>query len=152
MGYTVDNNFKLKLIDLTNDDSVASGGGINTQNLRPNQGYIYQIIGIEGNHPDPVGSTAGTHSLAIRRDDGTNFFNIAFISANTGTDIEIQRNGFIGTAETPSNITEQYDLIYKTLFCNYTNYISFRYTNSTDVNQTGTRTLKIWVKEFKEGV
>jgi len=144
--------FKLKLIDLSDDTQVNSGGGINTQTLQPAAGFCYQIVKIFVDIPDPVGSAANDHRLYVG--NTTNLDNNAFFSivSGTGTDITINEYGLGGTTEVPANIAQQQELIYFLLYCNHDNPIEFLYINNTDVNQTGTRTIKVLVKEYKEGV
>lgn len=150
MGIAFQPYFKLKLIDLSDATQVNSGGANNEQNLQPDSGKVYQIVGMEYTAANPVGSTAGTHQLTIRRNNGSATYDLGVIISNTGSDIKINRNGFDGTSESPTAIAQQYDIMNRFIYCDNTDYITFRYINSTDANQTGTRTLKLWVKEYNE--
>lgn len=152
MGYFVDNNFKLKLVDLTNDDSVASGGGTNTQTLQAEAGYVYEVIFI--NVYIPKVGTANTHNLRIYYQNITND-SLLYCSSTFNADISIGRNGiqFAGDdSELPANAREQFNIHNKMLYASNTQPIDFLYTNSTDVNQTGTRTIEVMVKEYKEAI
>lgn len=150
MAYNINQGFKLKLIDLSDDTQVNSGGGTNTQTLQPPNGKIYQVIDIYMHIPDPVGSSANAHTMDVSFQNCYLNENLAYISANTGTAMYISNSGFVGTSEQPSNAREQYLFAHHSLFCSYDQPINFLYTNNTDANQTGTRRLEIFVKEYNE--
>jgi hypothetical protein len=147
--------FKLKLIDLSDDTQVNSGGSTNTQTLQPAAGFIYQIVKIWVEIPDAVGSTAGTHNLWVAYDTSFQAQSaIFFMSSNTGNNIQTYANALDGDSEQPTASGQQQDIISGgiEIFCDYTNTIYFKYTNNLDANQTGTRTIKVLVKEYKEAV
>jgi hypothetical protein len=145
--------FKLKLIDLTNDDTVASGGGTNTQTLRPDKGKIYVICSVAYEAP-AIALATGEHKLEINITNGTLLDEYGQITGTDGATFLINsKAGFIGSTEAPSGLDEQLDFIRRQQFLvNYDNYITFVYTNNSDTNQTGTRTLWLLVKEYKESV
>jgi hypothetical protein len=145
-------HFKLKVIDLTDDTTVGPAGS-NTQTLTPPAGKIYSIKYIYYNAPDPAGSGAGTHELAIERILVTSERRNALVKATTGNTINIGTNSLWAgdSAEYPSNANQQHDLMYRgDLICSNDYPIKFVYNNDTDVNQTGTRVLEILVKEYDE--
>lgn len=139
----------IKLIDLSDDTTVASGGGTNTQTLQPPDGQIYKIKGLKIFIPDPSGSTSNDHSLEIQNIN----LNEIYISAtsNTGSAIQIRPYaGITSTSKRPSEIEQQYPMIFEYMLCNNTNYIEFVYVNNTDVNQTGTREIYVIVEVYKD--
>ena len=78
---------------------------------------------------------------------------IFYLSSNTGSAIKTASNSFDATSETPSGTAQQFDIIAGKIPLIASNQykLIFNYTNNTDVNQTGTRLLKILVKEYPEG-
>ena len=87
------------------------------------------------------------------RYDGTGYNNnIAQITGPFNDSIDIWLSMFLGaTSEYPSDETAQCDLINGGVIkCSNTYPISFKYTNSTDAQKTGTRTCKIWVEQIRE--
>ena len=142
--------YKFKLVDLTDNTQVNSGGATNTQALRPADGKIYEVVHMYVYIPDAVGSTAGTHKIECAYNDESDASGNFLIQGNTGTAyIGITCAGFVGDAEQPAGLPTQFDRI-KSLTASYDYYINFKYTNSLDANQTGTRRIEIWVKEFDE--
>jgi hypothetical protein len=144
--------FTIEMVDLTDDTQVNSGGGTDTQSLQPDAGYVYEVVDIYAYIPDPVGSTANSHKLAISMQNCTTAENIATIISATGNYIAISCSGFVGsTSEQPSNHREQF-LIKQggLLFASNSQPLDFKYTNSTDANQTGTRRIEVWVKKYRE--
>lgn len=139
----------MKLIDLSDNTQVNSGGGTNTQTLQPPQGLMYKVVDMYYSAIDPVGSSANNHRLYVNW-SGRSDYGPIFISANTGANIKIQYNGFDGTAEVPANIGDQYKVMREWLHCTYDLPIEFKYENNTDANQTGTRTLEIIVEVYAE--
>jgi hypothetical protein len=146
--------FKLKLIDLSDNTTVASGGGTNTQTLQADVGFIYEIVKFWINIPDAVGSTANTHTLDVYFDasfTGQSRF-LRMVSTSGNAILTLNQIFSADSSEIPSGSDEQFDLlngIAKT-YVNNTNTLKFLYTNGLDANQTGTRTIKILVKEYKE--
>jgi hypothetical protein len=111
------------------------------------------VVDIAVSLPDAVGSTAGTHKLDVYLHTVTQASKKLTIQGNTGTaTIRIgDYFALVGDSESPSLESNQQSIIRGALWCNNTNTITFRYTNNLDANQTGTRTIKVLVKEFKEG-
>lgn len=153
MGVTKNNAFKIALIDLSDDTSVAAAGN-NTQTLQAPAGKIYQVIGIEYLAPAPIGAGAGEHTLTIYSAIGTDSQQTKMAVLNTvfGSTLAIGfTNNFVAaTVESPSVALEQRAVCTDILWCSHTYTIHFKYDNDTDVAQTGTRTLNILVKVFDE--
>lgn len=144
--------FKLKLIDLSTSATVASGGGSDTIALQPNSGYIYQVINCI--IVVPAVGTANTHLIEIRTGLGTSGnYDQLYAKSTFAAEINIGRYGTVTANDTelPSGDAAQQNIILGGLWGNYDYPIDIKYTNSTDVNQTGTRTYIFLVKEYKEG-
>jgi len=153
--YTLEDNYKLVEIDLSDDTQVNSGGASNTQTLQPDAGYVYEIINMNISIPDAVGSTAGTHVLQIYWKAAYETGDlIAVMSATTGNAISAGYGGTItgDNYEDPGNAREQFLMLRNTTICSNTYPISFTYTNNLDANQTGTRTIKILAKQRREAL
>jgi len=143
--------FKIKKIDLSSSATVGHPAS-ETQTLQPAAGKIYQVIEIYANLPDPAGSSAGTHYIHGKYQNITG--SMIYISSGFGNDITIDQNGFTGSGtERPSGNSEQF-LVPRggMIICSNSQPFDFVYTNSTDVDQTGTRTLEILVKEYPERI
>lgn len=140
----------LEIFDLSDDTSVSSAGGTNTQTLQAPTGFIYQVIDIGYSAPDPAGSGSGSHKLTFKyrtAQDDLGYVNSAF-----GNAVGISNNGFEGsTSEYPASATDQLLLMRSYVYVSNLVPIDFLYTNSTNVAQAGTRALKIVVKKFPEG-
>ncbi len=152
MPYDREGNYELKLITLTDDTTVAHAPTSITNTLQPDVGFIYQIIEIGYTAPDPIGSGAGTHKI-VGEYNGA-YKPIFSITGTTGTAISINLSGFTGDSdETPTNIREQQILKNGGLiFASNSVPFNFTYTNSTDVDQTGTRTCIVFVKKYREAI
>jgi len=140
----------LKMIDLSDDTTVASGGGSDTQTLQPPQGQIYKIIELSVDIPDPVGSSANYHRLSIGYQNFTDSNDIIFIQGNFGTDIRIYNGGLGGDVVYPADDNNQLPLKRTMIYASYTEPLDFVYTNNTDVNQTGTRKIEIMTAVYKD--
>lgn len=148
MAVTKNNGSKLKLIDLSTNDTVASGGGTDDVLLQPSSGYIYRVNNIYLLIPDPSGSTSGTHQVFVRTEGGETYF--AKIKSATGGNVAINYLAFEGDIEErPTGATEQLAII-QNLIASNDFPLEFAYTNSTDANQTGNRQLNILVEEIPE--
>jgi len=148
--YTPNPYFSIEVIDLSDDSQVNSGGGTDTQTLQAPAGYIYQVFAIEYNNA-AIGGASGDHKFYIRWTDGTNTKNAAQLVGTDGASMAIDlQYGFAASSEFPSSISDQLNFICGRLFASNTYYVDFYYINSSDTNKTGTRTLKIWVKKYKE--
>ena len=144
---------KLKLIDLSDDTQVNSGGSTNTQILTPPSGFIYEVVSLAMNFPDPVGSTVNNHSINVTLADISlaDISQVMYASSNTGSLIYYKiSEGLIGTSKKPAfpyNVT-----FLDSIVLNSDVVLTFVYTNNTDAHQTGTRTIKVVVREILERV
>lgn len=153
MPYTREDRYNFAFIDLTTSTTVASGGGVEYMDLKPDIGFTYEVIFFKVQIPDPSGSGSGTHRLSGGYWDGSAFRGMFYIQSNTGTAIETAESGFVGTAEQPATPTDQFQIISKQLIsASNSNPFRFRYINSTDVNQTGDKLVQVWVKKFREAI
>jgi len=155
MGINTEKNYRLELIDLSTDDTVNSSGASDTILLQPDKGFIYEVKFIIFQAWTPAGSSSGTHVLYIYP---ANVISTPALSAtiqgNFGTTIRIgQNSAFTGDTEQPSGSASQLELITKGVYVASNTYpVAFKYVNNTDANQTGTRTLKILVKKYREAL
>lgn len=151
MGYFKDPGYKLTLVDLSDDTTIAPAGD-DTQTLQAPAGKVYEIVAWVYDGPDPIGSGAGTHTLKAFYTTFTETYIIVQLTATTGNDLNVAMSqGLFGdSSEAPTNIREQITVLNHNWPVSNTYTISFKYDNDTDVNQTGTRTLKILVKEYSE--
>jgi len=145
----------IKKIDLSDDTTVTSGGGTNTQTLQPPQGLIYKICRLMIYIPDPAGSAANDHILSAEWDNSITLQAQAlfYLKASFGNPILTSYGSFqANSTEAPGAATQQDNMI-TGISHNYATYdypITFDYTNNTDVNQTGTRSLIIYVEVYKD--
>ena len=155
MGIAFEPFFKVKIISLTDDTQVNSGGGTDTKYLKPDLGYIYEMVLVNIDIEDAAGSTAGTHQIKIIYEASQTEFTIdnliAFYRGTTGQDITTAYTRPDGPDyEKPSTYIDS--TLYEKRYATNTNPLSFQYTNSLDAHQTGTRIIEIMVKEYKEAV
>jgi len=144
-------------IDCSSDSSVASGGGTETMQLKPDVGFIYTVKRIALYIPDPAGSSANSHKLLCRTGAsstaGVGSVNAVFyLSSNTGSSMKTQYGAFDATSEYPSGATQQHEIIAGEtgLMASNDQPIDFVYTNDTDVNQTATKHIYVWVEKVPE--
>lgn len=148
-------NPKLLRIDATDDTTVAHAPTLITMlELKPDIGFLYEVISIFALIPDPVGSAAGTHTLEFSATGRTsNDDQFLKVTSNTGTAILIRdSNGLVGTSEVPSGQSSQDDIIHHTMWASNDWPILIEYKNSTDVDQSGTRQLFVLVKIWREAI
>jgi len=150
MPYNRESNYKLELIDLSDDTSVAAAGEI-TQTMTPPVGYIYEVKNIYVNCPPPAGGGAGTHYIEIAQ-AGWGTYSGKCINAFGSAVLISDPAGFVGSSEVPSDIEEQYIVMHDMLIANSDNAITFRYKNSTDVAAALNRVIFVLVKVYREAV
>lgn len=144
--------YSIEYIDLSDDTQVNSGGAASLKELKPPDGFIYEVIDIRCLIPDPDGggaSTSGTHNLDFRFQD--NVSKLARVVGNFGTDIKIDYEGFQGDTESPGASATQFQLIHQWLCASNSEPLQINYINNTDKHQTATRILQFWVKKRPEG-
>lgn len=149
MVYSHNLQGKIKIVNLTNSTQV-NASATNNQDLQPDSGSIYKIRNLLYNAPDPAGSTAGTHSITAYFYDGTSYRAVFESIANTGTGINIKNTGLRSSTNNPSDGAAQAILLTSGIFCSNSYPIRFTYSNDTDANQTGTRTLVLLIEELAE--
>ena len=140
-----------KIIDLT-DDSTVNTSTTNDQTIQPPNGLMYLPTTLYIYIPDPSGSSSGTHGLYLAYDvtDITRT-GIWKIVSNTGNSIGTYYGAFNGDNESPSTSADQQRAI-SGICHNWITYdrpVTLRYTNDTDVNQTGTRKVIIGLEVHK---
>jgi len=142
--------YSFELIDLSDDTTVTHAPTTIVNTLQPPAGYIYEVVALYYRANHPVGDTAGTHKLKIIGQNSS-FDYYASITSNFDVDITIT-GGYLfgGTSKLPVTAAYQWDVMHHCLFASYDQPLDFRYTNSLDVDQTGTRTLEVWVKKTAE--
>ena len=146
-----ENNYIVELLNLSEVDTVTHAPTTKTVVLQPPVGFVYEVIDINYNAGDPSGSGSGTHQIYGRYEGA--FSDIFRVKGNFGSSISIIVSGLVGNAgETPSAIADQLRLMQHTMIVSNTCFLNFNYTNSTDVDQTGTRSLTVVVKKYREAV
>ncbi len=147
------NGYKLEYVDLTATATV-SPAGVSSIPFKPPKGVVWEIVNIYCLIPDPAGSGAGDHRLEIITDNFANTLSsFATLISDFGTTLQISRSAFAATTEIPSTSAEQYNVqrggIIKSSF---DQPVSFKYTNGTDVNQSGSRVLEILYRIVPEAI
>jgi len=137
----------IKVIDLSDDTQVNSGGNTNTQTLQPPTGQIYKVVGISLNTP-AIGGASGTHKTEFNYDSF--IFPEGRLQGTDGANYYIAYNVFTANSELPANSSDQLNFINKILWATNDEPLKITYTNSSDANQTGTRTLVFMVAIYKE--
>ena len=151
MGMEREKNYTLEVIDLSDDTQVNSGGASITNSLQPPVGFVYEILSISYNAPDPSGSGSGTHQMTLTN-LGMTYFEV-YLKANFGNGVTINGSGFTANAgEIPSALAQQYEMTHKWLYASNSIPLNINYKNDTDVNQTGTRSCKVLVKKYREAI
>lgn len=149
MGMNRENNSKLVLVDLSATATIAPAG-TETNDLKPDVGFIYIVRYVYVRIPDPVGSGAGDHTIELTN---TGFGTAqAKAVAAFGNTIWIRYDALEGSSsELPSGVTQQQGIL-QNLIASNSLPIEFKYTNGTDVNQTGTRAINVLVEKIREAV
>jgi len=152
LSYFINPNFRLHYVDLSDDTTVSSGGGTDTQTLRPNEGEIYVVYNTYANIP-AIGGASGDHDLEAFWKSSSGQLRAFKLDGTDGAVMYIlgYGGGFAASTEQPSDSDDQMELMMRGgIVLSYDHYMNFVYTNDSDTNQSGTRTLKIWVKVFSE--
>jgi len=146
--------FTVIQVDLSDDTTVAHAPTTVETLLQPPEGYAYQLIMWNIRMPDPAGSAAGTHTLRCHQ-QGLSYIDNRLWQAvsNTGTDIVVGRYfQIIATTDSPSQSSDQSDMMRGGCWATHAMPIIFEYTNGTDVDQSGTRKIQLLVKKYFIGV
>ena len=154
MGIVKSEFIGVKLIDLSDDTTIAPAG-TNTQQLQPPVGQCYKLLHTEVNIPDPSGSTTGDHELrCFQNGQGESTSAYWRALSNTGNTINTNTMGWGVDSESPANARDMFMVLGNLIECwaTYDNPLDYKYTNDTDVNQTGTRTIKILVAVYRNAL
>jgi len=151
MGFALTNNTRLKLVDLSDDTTVADGA-TNTQTLQPNNGEMYKVKNIW--YQAPANANAGNHELYIKQQNAPNLNGVeyyALVRSDDASTVAIGRGGFYGdVAEDPADAIDQYAVMHDVIIATYDQPVDFIYENNTGINQTGTRKLYLLVEVYSE--
>jgi len=146
MAYQVGAGSEIIYLDEDNDDTVIATGQ-HIQISTPPAGYIYQLIAIYYNAPDPAGSTAGTHQVELKSASG--YISYVLVVATTGNPVLIQRLELFGnSSEAPSAAANQ-ALVLQSIRWSNAEPLHIVYDNDTDVSQAGTRRCRLLVEKIK---
>jgi len=146
MGYSVFSGIRrLHLVDLSSDDAVASSSS-HTVTLTPGVGEIYEVLHVYVAIPAIAGSS-GDHELECFQKFGSSDRSHWYMK-NPGTSSMFVHRHILWatTTKSPPNEVSQVLLFTpRSLFCSQEYPLKFKYTNGTDTNQTGTRTIEVLV-------
>ncbi len=145
------NNYKIVIVDLSDDTTVTHVPTAISVTLRPSEGFVYEVIDFGYNAPTPGGSGAGTHGLIVKYTGA--YSHLIQIAQAFGASLRIRYDGFTGTAEVPVNIADQYNLMQGGRICVSNDVpLDIEYTNTTDADQAGTRTCILVCKMNPEAI
>jgi len=132
------NRSTIEVIDLSDNTTVASGGGTNNQDLTPPAGYLYRILSIRLSVP-AIGGASGSHQTEI-----------FFVGCGAIGESWHKASGSNGAAfyYTPTQFRD--DNIAGALLCSSDVPIRFSYYNGSDTNQTGNRQIYVTVEKIPE--
>ncbi len=150
MPVALNQNFKLRLIDLSDDTTIAHAPTSLTVQAKPAPGRVWHIVDFFYYGPDPAGSAAGAHKIEIRNTGVSPTCYNFRLSSNSGTDIYISHVTLTGTAGAPSTAPAASNALQRGLYASNSLPLDITYTNSTDVDQSGTRQCYLVVKEYRE--
>jgi len=140
----------LKYLDLTTTDAVAASADDNIE-ITPPDGQIYELIDLSVNIPDPAGSSAGTHTLTIATLGIFSTLN-GKLSGKSTTGNYIKMGDYYGitadNSELPSDTSDQLNWFNGKIWASPSYTMKIRYSNDTDVQQAGTRTMKFLFKVY----
>ena len=145
------NNYTLEILDIDDDTTVTHAPTSITNALTPPPGFVYEILSLSVSIPDPAGSAAGTHSLLIQPAGAASNQRIFKIDANTGSTIVCKYNQWTATTVNPGAAAQQFTQL-SACIASFDVPLNFVYTNSTDVDQAGTRAIQMLVKKYREAV
>lgn len=145
------NNYKIEVVDLS-DDTTVTPAGTDVQTLQPPVGFTYEVIDIGYQCAAPAGAGSGTHQLYGEYTGA--YVEMMRVKSVFGSAVQIIAAGFNGDSqEVPSAAADQFRLMHLEMIkCSRSVPFVFTYTNGTDVNKTGTRTLIVIVKKRREAI
>jgi len=137
-------------VEFVNADSATTVNAANNEVvlIEAPTGYLYEILEIYLQIGDPTGGASGTHEFEVYSESETIF--ILKGKSVFGSVIEY-KYGIWKTADSeqqPPNDSEQ-QLAIRGKRIDSTNGIRIIYANDTDVNQTKTRAIRLWVRKIK---
>ena len=148
MGYFAESGFKIELVDLTSTGTIAPAG-TDAITLQPPEGYAYQILDMNLRASLPAGGSSGTHEFKGRITG--NYHDEFWVIAAFNSVVYIAPYDFNGPdTERPTAIGQQFPTIHETMYCTNDNPLVITYTNDTDVDQTGSRTVIVIVKKTRQ--
>jgi len=139
----------LDLVDLSDGTSIAAAGS-DVQLLQPAKGYVYKILDIFYDAPDPAGSASGIHYLTILPNKMSASHKSMQTVADFGNAVKVDLYALSSNKTNYPSTTRDFCLIMDFLLASYDQPLKFLYNNGTDVAQAGTRTLEILVKQIPE--
>lgn len=137
-------------LDLSTDATVAAGTWESNE-IKPPAGYIYKLNKIMLFAPDPDGSTTGTHKYLLG--ETTSQIRAFFLwESNTGSLIRTWSGAIECDTPTPADETAQYNIMngVSEMYATESYPLYLNYGNSTDANQSESRTMIIYCSVFKE--
>ena len=150
MGMGREDNYTIEVVDLS-DATAVNAAASNTQLLQPPVGFVYEVIDVGYSAANPAGSGSGTHQIYMEFQGALS--DMIRVKGNFGSAVEIAVSGFIGNNnETPAAIADQMRMMHHELFASNSVPLDCTYTNNTDVQKTGTRSLIFVVKKYREAV
>lgn len=151
MSFAPSPNFKLDVVNLTDDTTVTHAPTSIENILTPPVGKVYIIRNIFYNAPAPVGDSAGTHELELLQTYVTTGRRILKTKGNHSTTLNINVD-IVGDVEEIPGVVREQNLLIKNgqIFASNSYPLVFKYTNSTDADQTGSRALEVLVEVHNE--
>ena len=129
---------KIKFIDLTDATQVNGGGASDIQELTPPAGFIYRVLSLRWIVPGIAGATGSSYISIYHEHCGAIGEHIA------GETITDAAAAYLTPAEVAT--------VVHMMVCSQSEPLYLQYQNSSDTNQTGTRTLHVIVRETPERV
>ncbi len=150
MGSTNENNYRLRLLDFSDDTSLVATTGTQTKQLKPDVGKTWDIVMMHIDCPPPAGGGSGTHEIEIWYDGIANDYE-AKCSNVFGDPVRMNtKRAFVGTTEFPANTTQQHAVMTEWLHASNDVPINIIYNNKTNVAAALNRVMFVQVKEYRE--
>jgi len=129
--------------------TVAASGGSEEIQVTVNEGEYVVIRGMFVSIP-AIGGASGNHVLTLRVGETTSYILLAELSGTDGAAITISKSEFAADSESPSTAAMQQAIITGGHFMGNSDYPpTFKYVNNSDVNQTGTRNIRVFIEVYK---
>jgi len=148
MSYTPIPKKKIVFVDASSDTTVPAGSS-ETITIQPPQGKIWRIVGGRIYSSLPAGATAGNHSFSINHGLISTKYDNLVITGNYDVSIDLRLYPQSYTSIEPNDTKLFFEVL--TLFkWSSAHPLIILYENSTDVDQTHTRLIKLIVEEEDE--